>query len=116
LPSLPSDGSHQEGLLELLERAAATFVKEAHRRPPGQVTLATTSIFRSLVLEAAVRDVGGKDQAFALLGESRMVARRNHHRAWRREMAELERLRRVLGQGGQDGQSGLGWRDGERRA
>ena len=80
----------------LLERAATAFVREAGRRPPGQVTFALADAFRSLILDAAARAAGSKEAAFLLLGEAAMVRRRNHHRVWRREMIRLEQLRRVL--------------------
>jgi DNA-binding NtrC family response regulator len=82
--------------------AADALVLEAERRRdeghPLRMELADG--FRGLVLQAAMRRMGGRDQAFRLFGADALVASRNHHKVARRE---LERARELLEAAGGDG-------------
>jgi transcriptional regulator with AAA-type ATPase domain len=86
---------------EVLWRAARLFVEEASRRRTRQRTLPLRLVdgFRGLVLAAAVTKTGGRDDAFALFGETDLLKNRNHHRALRRE---LLRAKELIGEVGGD--------------
>jgi DNA-binding NtrC family response regulator len=98
--ALTFDGdSEPNSLAGLLWRSARAFVEEAIRRRHGgaPLTLDLVEAFRGMVLCAAVQQIGGRDQAFALLGREPMLKNRNHHRAFRRELQRVRELLRELG-------------------
>jgi DNA-binding NtrC family response regulator len=86
-------------LTEQLWRAALAFAHEAERRRGGGAPLALemADAFRGMVLCAAAQQAGDRDGAFALLGQEPLVKSRNHHRAWRREVARVRDLVRLVG-------------------
>lgn len=87
----------REALFDLLRRAAAAFFAEAERSG-GRVGLDLADAFRGLVLEAAVRRLGSKDEAFRRLGKENLLKNRNHHKALRREIAKAIELADAVGQ------------------
>jgi hypothetical protein len=54
-------------------------------------------VLRGLVLGAAVQQSGGREEAFVLLGQQQLLKNRNHHRAYRRELARVRELLLVIG-------------------
>jgi Sigma-54 interaction domain len=86
-------------LLDLLWRAARTFVREAERGNHGgrPLPLDLTEAFRGMVLGAAVQHAGGRDEGFALLGQQSLLKGRNHHRALRRSLERVRELWNAVG-------------------
>lgn len=88
---------------DLLCAAAAAFVREAERLGPaagGRLNLGAAESFIGFVLGTAVRKLGGKDEAFRLLGRESLVANRNHHKTLRRELEKVKLLYETLKQPG----------------
>jgi DNA-binding NtrC family response regulator len=83
-------------LLDELRRAARAFAREASRREG--LTLDAASAFPGLVLEAAVEQHGGRDEAFKALGRADLLKNRNHHRVYKRELDVVETLLAALGE------------------
>jgi DNA-binding NtrC family response regulator len=82
-----------------LWRAALAFVGEAARREGGAaaaLSLDLADAFRGMVLGAAVRRKGNRDDAFSMLGQQPLLKNRNHHRAYRRELDRVRDLLRAL--------------------
>lgn len=86
-------------LLGELERAAAAFVAEAERRGPGEAPLdiELTEALRGFVMGAAARKLGSKEAAFRLFGRDALVAHRNHHKVFKRELERIAALGREIG-------------------
>ncbi|WP_437680107.1 sigma-54-dependent transcriptional regulator [Sorangium sp. So ce131] len=93
------DAPDKGALLTQLWRAAHAFVQEAERRGRAGAPLPLELIeaFRGLVLGAAVRRTGSREEAFALLGQQQLLKNRNHHRALRRELDRVRELADKLG-------------------
>ncbi|HRI70972.1 MAG TPA: sigma 54-interacting transcriptional regulator [Polyangium sp.] len=95
--ALACEGEAQgSAVVEVLWRAAKSFVQEAERRQQDanpRLNLEMLDVLRGMGLAAAVIQCGGRDEAFRLLGQESMMKSRNHHRAYRRE---IERVREFL--------------------
>lgn len=80
-------------------RLAQAFVRETVRYvdKPNPLTLEMVEAIRGMVLIAAVQHCGGRDEAFALLGQQALLKSRNHHRAYHREVARVRDLVNTLG-------------------
>jgi len=87
-------------LLALLSLAAEAFVTEAQRLEGsgGLLKLEHLDALRGMVLAAAVRRLGGKQEAFRLFGKDATVTNRNHVKVLRAELAKIAALREALGQ------------------
>jgi transcriptional regulator with AAA-type ATPase domain len=81
----------------LLWRAARAFVQEAERRRSRNAPLPPKEVFWGLVLSAAMQRTGSRDEAFALVGEDKLLKNRNHHRALRRELDRVREFFGILG-------------------
>lgn len=92
-------GPDAADVIEKSWRMAQAFVREAVRRVdrPNPLTLEMVEIIRGMVLIAAVQHCGGRDEAFALLGQQPLLKSRNHHRAYLREVARVRELVNILG-------------------
>ncbi|WP_437328686.1 sigma-54-dependent transcriptional regulator [Sorangium sp. So ce381] len=98
--ALAYEGAPDEGaLLTQLWRAAHAFVQEAERRAREgtPLSLELVEVFRGLVLGAAVRRTGSREEAFTLFGQQQLIKNRNHHRALRRELDRVRELADKLG-------------------
>lgn len=93
------DSTDANDVIEKLWRAAKAFVDEATRRDggPNPLSLEMIDVIRGMALAAAVERRGGRDEAFLLLGQQQMLKSRNHHRAYRREIARVRDLVKMLG-------------------
>ncbi|WP_437941107.1 sigma-54-dependent transcriptional regulator [Sorangium sp. So ce341] len=102
--ALEYEGEPEEApsLVRLLERAAAAFVAEAERRGPDgpPLDLDQGEVFRGFVMGAAARKLGSKEAAFRLFGRDGLVAHRNHHKVFRREVERVAALCREIGWSG----------------
>ncbi|HEY1690562.1 MAG TPA: sigma 54-interacting transcriptional regulator [Polyangiaceae bacterium] len=98
--ALAVDSEPEEStLLDLLWRAACAFVREADRRSGKESPLALdlADTFRGMVLAAAVKHTGSRDEAFSMLGQGVLLKNRNHYRALRRELTRVRDLAQSLG-------------------
>jgi DNA-binding NtrC family response regulator len=86
-------------LLHELERAAVAFVAEAERREPGAppLDLDLTEALRGFVMAVAARKLGSREAAFRLLGREAIVAHRNHHKVFKRELERIAALCQEIG-------------------
>lgn len=86
-------------VFDTLWRAAKAFVVEASRREGGEnpLTLEMVEAMRGMALAAAVARCGGRDEAFVMLGQQQLLKSRNHHRAYKREIARVRELANLLG-------------------
>ncbi|XXX76119.1 sigma 54-interacting transcriptional regulator [Sorangium sp. So ce134] len=93
-------GRKTKSLIGLLEEAAEVFVREAERKAAAGelLDLDQADAFRGFVLGAAARRLKSKETAFRLLGKENLVANRNHHKPFRRELEKAAALCRALGQ------------------
>ncbi|MDI1480332.1 sigma 54-interacting transcriptional regulator [Polyangium sp. y55x31] len=91
--------AESQSLVREMWRVAQGFVEEAERcaQRGAPLSLDACDAFRGMVLGAAVRRRGGRDEAFALLGQHHLVKNRNHHRALRRELERARELVRAIG-------------------
>lgn len=83
--------------------AAAAFVSQAtdrqasDREPGSFMELDLVEGFKGLVLCSALERVNGNlDEVFRLFGRDKLVASRNHHRAFRREIERAQQLHAAL--------------------
>lgn len=92
-------GTEAGNVIEMLWRAATGFVGEAVQREAGSspLTLDMIEAIRGMALVAAVERCGGRDEAFTLLGQQQLLKSRNHHRAYRREIARVQDIVKALG-------------------
>lgn len=90
---------------DLLLDAAASFVNlvcaaPAARRPGNLDVLDVLDGFKGLVLAGALERQGGDlDEVFRLFGREKLVAGRNHHRAFRRELERASQLHAFMDDG-----------------
>ena len=86
-------------LLDALVAAAAAFVAEVESRGQGAgMDLDLADAFKGFVLGVATEKLGGdRDQAFRLLGREALLAGRNHHKVYKRELERVEALCVALG-------------------
>ncbi len=84
---------------DAMREAARRFVVEAELRRDGKaLTLAHSDAFKGLVLAVADEKLGNKDEAYRLLGKETLLANRNHHKPFRKEIEKLQALYEVLGE------------------
>lgn len=97
-----------DDLLVAMEAAAARFVRAARRlSEEGRVLdLDHVAALRGMVLNAAVASCETPEAAFALLGKEGLVASRNHQRALKNALQQVEELRAALEGGGGGGGGG----------
>jgi transcriptional regulator with GAF, ATPase, and Fis domain len=83
---------------ELFQLTAVAFVAEAERRQRVGETLEfdLTDALRGFVLAVAAERLGSKEKAFRLAGKEKMIADRNHQKAWKREMDRVSALYRAF--------------------
>lgn len=98
--SFEKGDAENESLVSLLHAAAKAFVRAAQTRPNGApLSLDWTTVLSGFVLGAAVQKLGDADKAFSLLGKEKLVQHRNHTKALKREIARVEELYALLGEG-----------------
>lgn len=93
-------GPGQMPLLNQFWEVAKQFVEETERREKTdepKLTLETIASIQGLALAAAVARVGGRDEAFRLLGQDQLMKNRNHHRAYRREIEKVREVVKIVG-------------------
>jgi DNA-binding NtrC family response regulator len=86
--------------IDALVAAATAFVNDAELRAAagGTLDLDWADAFKGFVLGVATEKLGGnRDDAFRLLGREKLVANRNHHKVWKRELERAEQLGIALG-------------------
>ena len=93
------DDAERSPVADLLMRAAHAFVRETSRRrgTPAPLSLEMAEAFRSMVLAAAVQQLGNREEAFHLFGQHQLVKSRNHHRTLRRELVRMREVVASLG-------------------
>ncbi len=89
-------GAGPVSLFGQLAAAAAGFVARVEAGADPGLDLEAAGAFRGLVLRAAEQATGSREGAFQLLGQDNLLVNRNHHKAWKREMARLARLEELL--------------------
>jgi DNA-binding NtrC family response regulator len=96
--ALAYDGAEDKSsLLDALLAAAVAFVAEIERGG-APLDLDLADCFKGFVLGVATERLGGdRDQAFRLLGREKLLAGRNHHRVFKRELERVEALCAALG-------------------
>jgi DNA-binding NtrC family response regulator len=96
--ALAYDSADEESsLVGALISSAAAFVHEAERRGDASLDLDLADAFKGFVLAVATEKLGGRDEAFKLLGRAQLVANRNHHKVLKRELERVEALCTALG-------------------
>ncbi len=88
--------------MDAMLAAATAFVNDAEARAAsgGVLDLDWADAFKGFVLGVATEKLGGnRDDAFRLLGREKLVANRNHHKVWKRELERAEQLGTALGHG-----------------
>lgn len=84
---------------DAMREAARRFVVEAELRREGKtLNLDHTDAFKGLVLAVADERLGSKDEAYRLLGKETLLANRNHHKPFRKEIEKLQALYEALGE------------------
>ncbi len=91
-------GGH-ENLAKHLNSAACAIAAEAQRRFQAgtAVDLDLIDGFRGFVISASEDLLGGRDEAFRMLGKASAVQSRNHHKIYKRELGKAEELCSALG-------------------
>lgn len=91
-------GAANKSLVSSLRSTAQVFVSELRQRAErgGTIALELSDVFRSYVLWAAVRAFGSREEALRHLGKENIVAGRNHHKVYKRELGRIEALHRLL--------------------
>ncbi|MBK9261658.1 MAG: sigma-54-dependent Fis family transcriptional regulator [Polyangiaceae bacterium] len=93
------DPRSRTSVTEAMREAARRFVVEAElRRDAKTLNLDHTDAFKGLVLAAAEERLGSKDEAYRLLGKEALLANRNHHKPFRKEIEKLHALYEALGE------------------
>ncbi|HEU4406131.1 MAG TPA: sigma 54-interacting transcriptional regulator [Polyangiaceae bacterium] len=93
-------GEATSSAVDALLAAAGALVAVAEQRAGagGSLDLDWADAFKGFVLGAATEKLGGnRDEAFRLLGREKLVASRNHHKVWKRELERAEQLCAALG-------------------
>lgn len=83
-----------------LWRAAQALAREAVRRDQSDaepLDLEMVDGFRGMVLGAAVQFLASREQAFRIFQREHLLASRNHHRAFKRELERTSQLVQALG-------------------
>jgi DNA-binding NtrC family response regulator len=96
----PSGEEGSSATVSAMLAAASAFVLEAERRAAagGTLDLDWAEAFKGFVLGVATEKLSGsRDEAFRLLGREKLVASRNHHKVWRREIERAEQLCTAFG-------------------
>ncbi|MCU0681630.1 MAG: sigma 54-interacting transcriptional regulator [Polyangiaceae bacterium] len=96
----PSGEPTSSSAVSALVAAASALVIEAELRAAagGSLDLDWADAFKGFVLGVATEKLGGnRDEAFRLLGREKLVASRNHHKVWKRELERAEQLCTALG-------------------
>ncbi|MEZ4433653.1 MAG: sigma 54-interacting transcriptional regulator [bacterium] len=83
--------------IQTLLDAAAALAARLAAAPAALADIEWPGALHGLLLAAAVFETGSRDEAFRLLGYDSMVANRNHHKAFHRDMSRLEALAERLG-------------------
>lgn len=94
------DAAEGDSMILRLWRAAQALAREAVRRDQESaepLTLETVEGFRGMVLGAAVQLLDSREQAFRLFQREHLLAGRNHHRAFKRELERTIQLVHALG-------------------
>ena len=84
------------GLLDHLRAAAADWVERGATLPALR-SLEAAEVLPGLILDELVGRLGSLEDAFAWLGQERVVASRNHHRISRRLREPVRALEQALG-------------------
>jgi DNA-binding NtrC family response regulator len=93
-------GEVTSSAVDALLAAASALVAAAEQRAAagGSLDLDWADAFKGFVLGVAAEKLGGdRDEAFRLLGREKLVASRNHHKVWKRELERAEQLCAALG-------------------
>jgi DNA-binding NtrC family response regulator len=86
-----------KSVIELLQSAAAAFVREAEQRRPETLDLDLTEALRGFVLAVAAQKLGSVEEAFRLFGKGSLIQHRNHKKTLRNELARVERVFEAFG-------------------
>lgn len=86
-----------KSLVDLLQAAAAAFVREAEQRRPGTLDLDLTDSLKGFVLAVAAQKLGSVEEAFRLFGKESLVQHRNHNKALRKELARVKTVFEAFG-------------------
>jgi DNA-binding NtrC family response regulator len=93
-------GEASSSAVDALLAAASALVAAAEQRATagGSLDLDWADAFKGFVLGVATEKLSGnRDEAFRLLGREKLVASRNHHKVWKREIERAEQLCAALG-------------------
>ena len=84
---------------DAMRDAARRFVMEADLvRDTKMLNLDLADAFKGLVLAVANEKLGSKDEAYRLLGKESLLANRNHHKPFRKEIEKVQDLYAALGE------------------